>query len=356
MDSQSIIVWAIPIFIIFMIGEMIVSDRLGERAYDLGDTISNLICGMGSQLFGLFFILIQIYTYEILLEYKFFNWDGQPAIAWILTFVAFDFQYYWFHRLSHEWNGLWVFHVVHHQSERYNFSVALRQSWFGGMFSWLFYCPLALLGFPLHIFLSCQALNLVYQYFIHTELVGNLGVLEKVLNTPSHHRVHHGTDETYIDKNYGGVFILWDRLFNSFQIEESKVHFGILSPLMSWNALKANVNPLTQLLRQIKGAANFKEIFGYLFKNPGWQEGDSDRHSAVKRSLSAKQPKLSKFNVGFAPATFAILTTVLLIITTSYILAIKESLSLTASISLIIPLIISFYFLGTWIDRKTGSD
>lgn len=167
-----------------------------------------------------------------------FATDIAALASWAVVFVLVDLAYYWSHRFAHEVNILWAGHVVHHSSEEYNLPVALRQSSLHGLMSWIFYMPLAAIGVPWRMFVTCNAINLVYQFWIHTRAVGQMGSLtEAVMNTPSHHRVHHGVNPKYQDKSYAGVFIVFDRWFWSFQAEEEEPVYGITKPLQSWNPL-----------------------------------------------------------------------------------------------------------------------
>jgi sterol desaturase/sphingolipid hydroxylase (fatty acid hydroxylase superfamily) len=188
-------------------------------------------------LFGLATSLIYLQVYE-LAPYK------MPMgvwWAWLILLFVDDFAYYWFHRISHEIRFFWNFHVVHHSSNQYNLSVAVRQSWFSGIAHWVFYLPIAFLGFPLWAFVTMHGLNLIYQFWIHTKIVRKLpDFFEFVLNTPSHHRVHHGVNDLYLDKNYAGIFIFWDRMFGTFVEENEEVRYGIITPLTSYNPLWIN--------------------------------------------------------------------------------------------------------------------
>jgi hypothetical protein len=185
-----------------------------------------------------------------------------------------DFCYYWFHRVSHEVALVWGAHIVHHQSEEFNLTTALRQDAFQKWFSWAFYLPLALIGFPPLMFLAVASFNTLYQFWIHTRAIGKLGPLEWVLNTPSHHRVHHGSDLKYLDKNYGGTLIVWDRLFGSFQVEEEEPHYGIVKPLKSWNPLWANVQYWLALVRQTRRTEGPGKKLLLWLKPPGWRPED----------------------------------------------------------------------------------
>lgn len=181
-----------------------------------------------------------------------------------------DLAYYWAHRMSHEINLFWGGHVVHHQSEDYNLSVALRQSSFQVVWTFAFSLPLALLGFETTDFVLISAFNTLYQFWIHTEVIGKLGWFEYVFNTPSHHRVHHGRNPKYIDKNHAGTLIIWDRLFGTFQAEEERPTYGITKPLNSWNAVWANVSHYDTMWADLKKIPFLKDRIRYLFAKPGW--------------------------------------------------------------------------------------
>lgn len=191
----------------------------------------------------------------------------------MILFILVDFCYYWFHRASHEVNFLWnTAHVVHHQSEDYNLSVALRQSSFGGVFSMLFYLPLALMGFSAYAFLTVKGLNLIYQFWIHTEAIEKLPRwFEYVFNTPSHHRVHHGRNPKYIDRNHAGTLMIWDRMFGTFQAEEEKPTYGVTKPTNTWNPVWANVLPIVDMTNQVRATPGFWNKLKVLFYKPGWQ-------------------------------------------------------------------------------------
>jgi alkylglycerol monooxygenase len=226
-----------------MIGvEAWLARRNRPEFYSGRDAWTNIFIGFMSvafgALFGLFIGLIYATAYD-LAPYKF------PADAWwswVVLFFVDDFAYYWFHRVSHESRLFWNFHVVHHSSRFYNLSVAVRQSWFSGALHWIFYAPLMLLGFAPWMFATMHGFNLIYQFWIHTRFVKRLGWLEWVLNTPSHHRVHHGVNNPYLDKNYAGVLIIWDRLFGSFVSENEEPRYGIIKPIDSFNPLWINTH------------------------------------------------------------------------------------------------------------------
>jgi alkylglycerol monooxygenase len=213
-----------PAYFVLIAVELFVAKRRGLSLYRLNDAISNVSTGLLMQLtvltFGGIIAAGYITTFE---GSRIADWSPDHLATWACCFLAVDFAYYWFHRLSHEVNFLWAAHAVHHQSEDYNLAVALRQSTLQPFFSAVVYLPLAVCGFPPLVFFACSGVNTIYQFWLHTQLVGKLGPLESVLVTPSHHRVHHGRNPIYIDRNHGGTFIIWDRLFGTFQREEEEV-------------------------------------------------------------------------------------------------------------------------------------
>ena len=213
--------------------------------------------------------------YLVLFErWRLFSIPSASAWAWAVCFLGVDALYYWFHRWSHEANAGWAAHVVHHQSEEMNLAVALRQGAFQAAFSWVFYLPMALLGFPPLMFLAVSSFNTLYQFWIHTRLIGRLGPFEWVLNTPSHHRVHHGRNPEYIDRNHGGTLILWDRLFGTFAAEEEEPVYGITTPLQSWNPLWAQVHYWVELARKARKTGRWRDRFRLFWKPPGWHPED----------------------------------------------------------------------------------
>ncbi|MFY9307685.1 MAG: sterol desaturase family protein [Bacteroidia bacterium] len=265
------IILSIPVFFI-LIGLELVVDKLRNRSnYRFNDAITNISCGIGEQVTGVFFKLTVVGLYQFLFErYALLdipvNWT-----TGIILFIGVDFFYYWFHRYSHVINLFWGGHVVHHQSEEYNLSVALRQGWFQKFFSFGFYLPLAVIGFDPVQFLTVSSLVTLYQFWIHTKNIHKMGVLEYVLNTPSHHRVHHGVNPKYIDKNHGGTFIIWDRMFGTFQEEEEEPTYGITHPINTWDPLSANLHHWKQMYRGIKQMRGPGDKLRYVFMPPGWR-------------------------------------------------------------------------------------
>jgi sterol desaturase/sphingolipid hydroxylase (fatty acid hydroxylase superfamily) len=241
---------AVPFFFVGMGIEAVVAHRRGLRVYRFADSVTDLSCGIASQLEALFSLSIQLAAYEYLYESsRLVSLRG--AVAWVVAFFGVDFFYYWWHRLSHEKNVLWAAHVVHHQSEDYNLAVALRQSITTSWTALPFYLPLAFLGVPTEVFAIVHAFSTLYQFWIHTELVPRIGgPLDLVLNLPHHHRVHHAINPQYLDKNYGATLVVWDRLFGTFAMEEEPCVYGITKPLASYNPLWAQVHYWVWLVKQ----------------------------------------------------------------------------------------------------------
>jgi alkylglycerol monooxygenase len=275
-----IIVRSVPFFFALIALELLIARVRQRPLYRLSDSISDLSCGILSQFAGLFLALLTIAGYGWVQRHWAVQhvlpvpaWSRSP-LAWVAVFLLDDFAYYWMHRFSHTVHLLWAGHVVHHSSEEFNLTVALRQSSLHGMMSWLFYLPIALLGVPLTMWLVCHALNLVYQFWIHTREVDKLGPLEWVLNTPSHHRVHHGVNPAYQDKNFAGTLIVWDRLFGSFEPEREPVVYGITTPLASWNPVTANLHQFGEIVRQLRASRSWGERLRAVFAHPRWRPAE----------------------------------------------------------------------------------
>ena len=266
---------AIPFFFLLIGVELLVARVMKRKVYRLNDSINDLSCGVIQRLIVLFCAAFMIASYLAIYEQaRLFSLSASSPWVWVVAFFATDFIYYWFHRFSHEVNFLWAAHVVHHQSEEYNLSVALRQSAFQPFFSSVFYWPLALVGLPPLVFLTVSAFNTLYQFWIHTRIIGKLGPLESVLMTPSHHRVHHGRNPKYVDRNHGGNLIIWDKLFGTFQAEEEEPTYGITKPLATWNPIWANLATWSDLLEAARRTRAWRDKLLMFLKPPGWHPAD----------------------------------------------------------------------------------
>ncbi|XP_033099679.1 alkylglycerol monooxygenase-like [Anneissia japonica] len=267
------IVESLPYFTISVILEAVIIGIRDKKWLRVNDTVSSISAGLlmtaVKTLFKSLEILAYIWVYE---NYRIFELPWNSAWTWVICMLTFDFAYYWFHRAAHEVNVLWAAHQVHHSSEEYNLSTALRQSVVQHYTSWIFYVPMAL-AIPTPVMLVHAQFNLLYQFWIHTELVSSLGPLEYILNTPSHHRVHHGRNPYCIDKNYAGTLIIWDRMFGTFQAEGEKVVYGLTHPLNSWNPVWIQVCHFTHILKTVWTTPGFGNKLSVIFKGPGWMPG-----------------------------------------------------------------------------------
>jgi sterol desaturase/sphingolipid hydroxylase (fatty acid hydroxylase superfamily) len=269
------IVLAIPVYFSLILLELLIARVQEKDYYRLSDTINDFSCGLLSQLVEVFLKTVLFAGYLLLYaRFRLFDIPMSSAAAWVGCLLGVDFLYYWFHRKSHEVNAFWAAHVVHHQSEDYNLAVALRQGSFQAVFSWVFYLPLAVLGFPPLMFLAVSSIDTLYQFWIHTRAIGRLGPLEWVLNTPSHHRVHHGRNPKYIDRNHAAMLIVWDRMFGTFQVEEEEPVYGITTPLQSWDPVWANFHYWADLFTKAGRTARLKDKVRLFLERPGWQPDD----------------------------------------------------------------------------------
>ena len=265
--------FAIPVFFLLVALEMWVAHRRGVQVYRFQDTLTSMNIGTVSQFVNTIGGAISVAMYAILVErYGAFTWDTNNPLTWVLALVLYDFFYYWVHRTGHEVNILWAAHVVHHSSEEFNMSTAMRQSSTGFYFRWVFYVPLALLGFPLKVFVTVAVIDLVYQFWVHTRLIGRLGFLELFMVTPSNHRVHHGQNDYCIDKNYGGIFSIWDRMFGTYADEraEEEPMYGVRKPLHSWNPIWGNLHHYVAIVAQARATAGWRNKLMCFFAGPGW--------------------------------------------------------------------------------------
>jgi len=281
---MNIILYAVPIFFLLIAIELLLDKIRGTRFYRVNDAITSLSAGVLSRMIGLVKNLIPFTLYIIVYENLAIFTLPNVAWVWIAAFVAYDLCYYWNHRFGHEVSIFWASHVVHHSSEDYNLSTALRQS-SSGFLSFIFYFPLAIVGVSPTMLISIAALNLVYQFWVHTQHVPKLGVIEWVFVTPSNHRVHHAQNSLYLDRNYGGVFILWDRLFGSFQqeLDEQPPIYGVRKALKSWNPLWANFQVYTQLAKDSYRTARWQDKMRVWFGRTGWRPQDVSEKYPLQR-------------------------------------------------------------------------
>lgn len=273
--EKNIIELLTPVFFVLVLVEVFFSIFNSKDLYRFKDSVNNLSAGVFMQVFTVFITLglMAVYTW-IYSRFGIFNISNDSWIGWVLCFILADFFYYWYHRYGHEINIFWASHVAHHQSEDYNFTVALRQGVTQNTFSLPFYLPLAFLGFPPIMFMLCIQINFAYQFWLHTRAIPKLGIIEWVFNTPSQHRVHHGRNPKYIDKNYAGTFSVWDRMFGSFKEEEEEPIFGIVKPMQTWSPLWAQFHYFEELILMSLQTKSWKNKFLVWVKPPGWKPAD----------------------------------------------------------------------------------
>jgi alkylglycerol monooxygenase len=296
MDLNPVIL-AIPMYFALMGIELVYESISRKKTYRLNDAITNISTGTLQQLTGTFLKIFKIGVYAFVFQHFAFFEIPADWTSFIILFFLFDLCYYWDHRMAHRISLFWGGHSVHHQSEDYNLSVALRQSSTAMIWGMPFYLPLALIGFDPVQFAVVGGFNLLYQFWIHTEHINKLPRwFEWFFNTPSHHRVHHGRDPKYIDKNYAGVFIIYDRLFGTFQQEEERPNYGITKPLNSWNPVYANFAHYIDLFHDVKKTHSVGDALKVLFYPPGWRpeylggpqrptEVTDDYHKYNKRTI-----------------------------------------------------------------------
>ncbi|MGD2132128.1 MAG: sterol desaturase family protein [Maricaulaceae bacterium] len=288
------ILFAIPFFVAFVVMEMVYGRITGRAKFEPRDSATSLIMGLGNTVFG--GLLGAIAAGWALWVYQFRVFDlGFALWVWVFAFVADDFLYYWSHRMAHRVRWFWADHVVHHSSQHYNLTTALRQPWFSTLtFKFvIFATPLALLGVHPVIVGFVSALNLIYQFWIHTEAINKTpGWFEAVMNTPSHHRVHHATNPRYLDKNYAGVFIVWDRMFGTFvpEREDDPCRYGIVKNLGTFNPLRVSVHEFVGIARDVAGAKTWKDRLAFVFAPPGWSpDGSRDTSDIIKARWRAAE-------------------------------------------------------------------
>jgi alkylglycerol monooxygenase len=317
------IVYATPVFILLMLIELAWGWHLqrrgkGKNTYRLADAINSLSLGMMSQFTAVFTRLLRLGIYTFIytsvsivpLETAKAFWN--TWYGWCLALVFYDFCYYWLHRAGHETAIFWAAHVVHHQSQDYNLSTALRQTSSGALLGWMFYIPMALAGVPPLVFGIVALVDLLYQFWVHTEHVPKLGWFDRWFCSPSNHRVHHAVNDAYLDKNYGGIWMVWDRLFGSFKDEnlQEPCVYGTRSPLQSWDPLWANLEGYASILNDAWYAKNWADKLRVFYKPPGWRPADVAARFPKPEFVMADARH--KFEVPLSPAAKALAIAVLL--------------------------------------------
>lgn len=290
----NLIALAIPVFFLMIAAEYAVARRQGRaELYRWNDAINDLSCGISHEVVALFdkFLVLAAYT-GAWAAFGVFDFSERPVLHWVLGIVGYDFCYYWWHRFTHRVNVGWAGHVVHHQSQEYNLAVALRQS----VTTWItmipFTAPLALLGVDPFVFAVSAAISLLYQFWIHTEVIDKFpGWFEAVMNTPSHHRVHHAINPRYLDKNYAGILIIWDRMFGTFELETEQPVYGTVKPLNSFDPLTAQFGYYRQLVGDTLAARTPIEKLRVWFDEPAYRPSGLPPHPEPVEVTRATQDK-----------------------------------------------------------------
>ena len=292
-DKSSIITFAVPVFLLLIVIEYCYGKYKGKNTYRLNDTFTSLSLGMISRyptmlnlgMQSLIFVYISKYLNVGLLSVK-------NPYTWVIAFLLYDLSYYWMHRMHHEIKILWATHSVHHHGEDYNLATALRQTSTGWLWKWIFYLPMIILGIPGEVFITVAGINLVYQFWVHTEHIGHLGFLEKIFITPMNHGIHHAKNKEYIDANYGGVFIIWDRMFGTYTARMPDVEpvYGTVSALQSWNPIWANFQIFTTMVKDTIKTKKYSDKVKVWFSKTYWRPEDC---------IETKDPK--EFYVKFNP-------------------------------------------------------
>lgn len=262
--------YAIPGFVLLLVIEAVLSARMRLDLYELPDTAASITMGLGMLAVGLVTKPAIFLIYTFLNRFALFHL-GYAWWVWGLAFFADEFSYYWAHRSMHEVRFFWASHVVHHSSQRYNLGTALRQTWTGSFVGWIFWMWMPLVGFKPMMIMTMQAVSLIYQYWIHTQMIETMGPLERIFNTPSHHRAHHGSNPRYIDRNHGGTLIVLDRIFGTFEPESEKAEYGLTTNIHTYNPFRIAFHEWADMARDVHHARNWHERWMYVFGRPGWK-------------------------------------------------------------------------------------
>lgn len=352
---MEIILAAVPLFLLLIAVELIVDKKRGTGFYRFNDAINSLNLGVISRLTEILKLLLPLSAYVWIYQ-NFATWQlPEHSIAvWLFAFVVYDLGYYWVHRFSHEIAIMWGSHVVHHSSEEYNLTTALRQTGTPAIFAWIIFLPMAFIGVPPTLLLAVGALNLIYQFWVHTRHIKKLpDWYESIFVTPSHHRVHHALNKEYIDKNYGGVFIIWDKVFGSFAPEKPDVDivYGVSDQLNSWNPIWANVKVYKNIFIDAWHSRHLKDKLKTFVMPPGWRATDVQqkvpRTYATSTDLVRYDVSLTTASKGYLLAQF-----VLMIILVFVLLLMVPEMTLSISIGLAFYAIFHCWVISTLQENK----
>ena len=352
---MDIVSYATPFFLLAIVLELGWGFFRKNNTYRLNDSVNSLSLGMLSTLAKLAFISIGALVFaRVENQWALFAFDQESAVHWVLALLFYDICYYWFHRISHERQIFWGSHVVHHQSEDYNLSTALRQTSTGIFITWIFFIPCFLLGIPLYMYVTIASGHLVYQFWIHTQHIPKLGFLEWFLITPSNHRVHHAQNPQYVDKNYGGLLIIWDRLFGTFAEEDDneKVIYGLRTPLKSWNPLWANIHIFSSMVSDAAKTENIRDKVAVLWSRTGSRPADVAKKYPVEKT---NLDNFRKYNPQLTTVSTVavVLHYMLLLVYFLWFTALVPEMSYLARCANMVILTFSAVTIGTIIDQHS---
>ena len=352
---MDLVVYAVPFFIAAMLCELVYGHYKQNNTYRLNDSVSSLSLGVLSQARRFVTLGVGGYVYYLVTQYFSLPlMDAGHWFTWVLATVLYDFCYYWLHRIGHERTIFWAAHVAHHQSEDYNLTTALRQTSTGFLLGWIFYIPMYLVGIPAEVVVTVGAINLIYQFWVHTQHIGKLGWYEWIFVTPSNHRVHHAQNDIYMDKNYGGLFILWDRLFGTFQeeLEDEPVVFGIRGALKSFNPVTALTHVYVDMAQDSWRTRDWRDKLRVWWSRTGWRPQD------VAAKFPREKTDLSHFErydpvVARPVAYYALFQLVALVALLSYMQA--TEITYWTGFALWAFLLVTAVLTALWLERRNAA-
>jgi len=351
MEQLSTVI-AIPIFLLFIIVEYFATRKNHPEYYRLNDALTNLNIGVSHLLFKLLTTGLMLGAYVLVLK-NFAVLHLTGVLAYVVVLVLFDFCFYWAHRVGHEVNLFWGAHVVHHQSEEYNLTVALRQSWIHSLLAFVFFLPIAFLGVDVLTLGICASINSFFQFWIHTKAIDRMPKwFEAIFNTPSHHRVHHGVNPKYIDKNHAGMFIIWDKMFGTYQEEIEEPAYGVTTQLQSWNPAWANVEYYVTMFKNAKRFSLVKDKLRYIFAKPGWQPNELGGQLAIPE-VDYSKPKYDAKATSKSLNIYVLVQFAFIIIGLSAYLYNYEKLSTFYTIIFFSVLMLSTVICSAILEQKT---
>ena len=358
MTGPQIIVLATPVFFALIGVELAVGRARGRAGYRLNDALSSIGLGVMSQVAAVFTAALTLGIYAWVHErFAVGELSSTSPWTWLVGLVAYDFLYYWHHRAGHRVALFWAAHVVHHQSEDYNLSTALRQTSSGWLVGWVFYLPMAIAGFPPLVFATVALVDLLYQFWVHTAQVGRLGAFDRWVCTPSNHRVHHAVNDAYLDRNYGGVLLVWDRLFGSYVAEDPAIPcvYGTRAPLRSWNPIRANLQVYAELGRDCWRTTSWLDKLRVWLKPPGWRPADVaarwPKAPFVVADLERFDPVASSRRKALALCLFAVL-----LAATTFFLWHAHALGGRERVAFALAVMLGLYGVGRLSEGESTSD